>query len=262
VGRLLRDVAQRLSSSRPLPVWEWSLTEGLCLDNQPAQPGTQAPREALDFIAAHGEPAIFHLKDFHEPLRDSPEVRRRLRDIYELCVDQNKFVVVTSAVRFIPEEVERTVIFVDLRPPDLIELVDFVRDEIGRLGLGEDAEKSEVDLTQIARTLQGLTLDEARYALRRARAVSPHLGPESLPALLEEKRLLVNRSGVIEYIADGTSIGEVGGLEGLKKWLLERRKLFLMRESLNLEIVPKGILMMGIPGCGKSLCVKAIASAT
>ena len=56
------------------------------------------------------------------------------------------------------------------------------------------------------------------------------------------------------------NIGEVGGLEGLKKWLLERRKLFQMRDSLSEEIVPKGVLMMGIPGCGKSLCVKAIAS--
>ena len=56
------------------------------------------------------------------------------------------------------------------------------------------------------------------------------------------------------------NLGEVGGLEGLKKWLLERRKLFQMRDDLSTEIVPKGLLMMGIPGCGKSLCVKAIAS--
>ena len=91
-------------------------------------------------------------------------------------------------------------------------------------------------------------------------AATPQLGPESLPALLEEKRLLVNRGGVIEYIAEGGSLGEIGGLDGLKKWLLERRKLFQMRDSLNSEIVPKGVLLMGIPGCGKSLSVKAIAS--
>ena len=96
--------------------------------------------------------------------------------------------------------------------------------------------------------------------MRRALAEGGRLGTESLPALLEEKRLLVNRSGVMEYVAAGTDLGDVGGLEGLKKWLLERRKLFQMRESLSSEIVPKGLLMMGIPGCGKSLCVKAIAS--
>jgi SpoVK/Ycf46/Vps4 family AAA+-type ATPase len=79
--------------------------------------------------------------------------------------------------------------------------------------------------------------------------------------LLEEKRLLVNRTGFIEYVSDVTGIGAVGGLEGLKKWLLERRKLFQLRDSLTTEIVPKGVLIMGIPGCGKSLCVKAIANA-
>ena len=63
-----------------------------------------------------------------------------------------------------------------------------------------------------------------------------------------------------EFIADGTNLGDVGGLEGLKTWLVERSKLFEMRDSLDAEIVPKGLLMMGIPGCGKSLCVKAIAS--
>ena len=81
-----------------------------------------------------------------------------------------------------------------------------------------------------------------------------------LPAVLEEKRLLVNRSGVIEYVSTGTDLQEVGGLEGLKKWLLERRDLFQMRDKVSEEIVPKGVLMMGIPGCGKSLSVKAIAN--
>jgi SpoVK/Ycf46/Vps4 family AAA+-type ATPase len=219
---------------------------------EPVEAGTETPRGVLDFIIAHRGAGIFQLKDFHEPLRESAEIRRRLRDLYESCLDRQKFVVITSAVRFIPEEIERSVMFLELRPPDLVELVEFLRDETG------DAD--EALLHHFARALQGLTLDEARYALRRARAANRSLGPESLPALLEEKRLLVNRSGVIEYIADGTSLGEVGGLEGLKKWLLERRKLFHMRDSLTEEIIPKGILMMGIPGCGKSLSVKAIAS--
>ena len=112
----------------------------------------------------------------------------------------------------------------------------------------------------MARALQGLTLDEAKYALRRALAVSPRLGPESIPAVLQEKRLLVNRSGYVEYIPSGTKLDEVGGLDGLKTWLLERRKFFELRDDLSMEIVPKGVLFMGIPGCGKSLTVKAIAS--
>jgi hypothetical protein len=250
VGRVLREVAEELPNTA---VWTWSLTEGLRRDGRAAEEGGRTARQALDFIAAHADAGIFHLKDFHEQLRDSPEIRRRLRDVYESCLDRQKFVVITSPVRFIPEEIERSVLFLELRPPDVVELREFLREETK--GVAEEV------LQQVAGALLGLTLDEARYALRRALAVSKNLGPESIPALLEEKRLLVNRGGVIEYIAEGADIGEIGGLDGLKKWLSERKKLFQMRDDVSTEIVPKGVLLMGIPGCGKSLSVKAIAQA-
>jgi len=78
--------------------------------------------------------------------------------------------------------------------------------------------------------------------------------------LLEEKKLLINRTGMIEYVADGTNIDHIGGLEILKHWLVERRKLFQLRDTISGEIVPKGLLVMGVSGCGKSLSVKAVAS--
>jgi SpoVK/Ycf46/Vps4 family AAA+-type ATPase len=252
VGRLLRDVGQRLFGSQE--VWTWSLTEGLQRDQETAAAGTQDARKALDFIAGHQGKAIFHLKDFHEPLRDSAEVRRRLRDVYECSRGAHKFIVITSPVAFLPPEIERTTMFLDLRPPDRTELIEVLREE----GAGRIAD--EATLEQIAGTLLGLTLDETRFAMRRALNEAGS-GELSLAALLEEKRMLVSRGGVIEYIGDATDIGAIGGLEGLKRWLLERRDLFQMRDTLSAEIVPKGVLMMGIPGCGKSLSVKAIASA-
>ena len=259
VARVLREVSLHLSP--PVQVWTWSLTEGLHQDGADPKEGTVSPRAALDAIAALPGEGIFHLKDFHEPLRDSAEIRRRLRDLYESSLGQRKYIVISSAVKSIPDEVERSLLFLELRPPDVLELVDFLRDELGRTaesGVRRDA--SDGNLNQMAQALQGLTLDEARYALRRALAADPALGPRSIPALLEEKRLLVNRSGVVEFIAEGGDMGNIGGLEGLKKWLTERRKLFEMRDALSADIVPKGLLMMGIPGCGKSLSVKAIAS--
>ena len=245
VGRVLREVAGKR-------IWTWSATEGMRLDGEAAERGGESPRSALDFIIAHKGPAIFQLKDFHEPLRDSAEIRRRLRDVHESLIDQKKFVVISSAVRYVPEEVERDILFTELRPPDLVELTEYLREE----ARGADEEL----LAQLARALQGLTLDEAKYALRRALAASQHLGPESIPAALQEKRLLVNRTGYVEYIPSGIKLDEVGGLDGLKTWLIERRKLFELRDDLSMEIVPKGVLFMGIPGCGKSLTVKAIAT--
>jgi hypothetical protein len=239
-----------------LPLWTWCLTEGMQRESEPVQPGTQAARSALDFIIAYQGEAIFHLKDFHEPLRDSSEIRRRLRDVYQACLNSGKFVVITSPVRFIPEEIERSLAFLELRPPDTVELVGFLRRTLGPDGVDVD----ETALHEVAGALRGLTLDEAGYALRRALSAGLKLGADAIPTLLEEKKMLVNRSGFIEFIADSAGLGEVGGLQGLKTWLLDRRKLFQMRDELSTEIVPKGVLIMGIPGCGKSLSVKAIAS--
>jgi SpoVK/Ycf46/Vps4 family AAA+-type ATPase len=261
VTNVLREVGRGLLTSGPVPVWVWSMTEGMSRGAEPAAAGSQTPRAALDFIVEHKGPAIFQLKDFHEPLRDSAEIRRRLRDVYASCYDQQKFVVITSPVRFIPDELERSIMFIELRPPDQVELTEFLRDEVRQISQsGGTGAANEAIVHQAARALQGLTLDEARYALRRSFAIMPLQGQDSLPAMLEAKRMLVNRSGVIEYVADGASLTEIGGLEGLKTWLVERRKLFQLRDSLDAEIVPKGVLIMGIPGCGKSLSVKAIAS--
>ena len=195
-GNVLREAGQRLTGAG-VPVWSWSLTTGLRRDGGMVEAGTHDPRGVLEFIAAHTEPAIFHLMDFHEPLRDSVEIRRRMRDVYQSIHGQGKYVVITSPVRAIPEELERSLLYVDLRPPDLVELTAFLRAESGAT--------DDALIYQLAPALLGLTLDEARYAVRRALAAGGQLSAESLPALLEEKRLLINRSGVIEFISDGAS---------------------------------------------------------
>ncbi len=261
IAKVLREAGLGLFGDTPTPIWTWTLTEGMRRGDGKPEAGASSPREALDFIAVLKDAAIFHLKDFHEPLRESPEVRRRLRDLYQLCLDQKKFVVISSPVRFVPEELDRDVAFVELRPPDLVELMDFVREEAEQAhARGAKVDNDKAALEQLARALQGLTIDEARHAVRRALAANNHLGMESMPALLEEKRLLISRTGVVEFISDNTDIGQVGGLENLKTWLMERKKLFELRDTLSADIVPKGVLMMGIPGCGKSLSVKAVAS--
>jgi len=131
VATALRDVSSGLDST-PLPIFTWSVTEGMRrADADAAEPGAESARGALDFIIARKGPAIFHLKDFHEPLRESAEIRRRLRDVYESCRDSRKFVVITSPVRELPEEIDRSVLLLELRPPDLVELIAFIQSEVG-----------------------------------------------------------------------------------------------------------------------------------
>jgi SpoVK/Ycf46/Vps4 family AAA+-type ATPase len=260
VTGLLREVA-RGALATPLPFWIWSATEGMRRDDADGAGEPLGPRAALDFVFAHDGPALFQFRDLHEAIRDEPEIRRRLRDLYERCVDRQKFVFISSAVKFIPDEIAHDMFFVELALADQLELIDFVRQEAAAItAAGGAADTSDGTLHQIARALQGLTLDEARHAIRRAVAARNALDPESVPALLEEKRALVNRTGMIEFIPAVTGIEHIGGLEIMKKWLLDRRKLFEMRDDLSAEIVPKGVLVMGISGCGKSLAIKAIAS--
>ncbi len=262
VDQLLAEAATRLFPN-PVPVYTWTATEGMRrADGSPVEGETAPARAALDFIAAHEGAAIFNLKDFHQPMQESGEVRRRLRDLYACCFDVGKFVFLTSPIRYLPEELTRDLVLVELPLPDYTEMIDFLNSEAERLaGIGVTLDTDPGTLAQLARALQGLTTNEARHALRRAVAIEPRIDQSSVHYLLEEKHQLVKKkTGVIEYIPNPANLDEVGGSPILKKWLLERRRLFEMRDELSADIVPKGVLLMGISGCGKSLAIKAIST--
>jgi AAA+ superfamily predicted ATPase len=259
VHMLLQEVVNLLFDGR-MPIRSWSLTAGLQHPDG-RRDEELGPLAVLDYIAQQSERGVFQLKDFHSFLCDDPKIRRRMRDLYELCLDSGKFIVITSPLRVIPEELSRQTALVELQPPDFNELTSFLNREMDAIvDQGFSADRSESTLFAMARALQGLTLDEARHALRRALAVGGSLDADSLPRLADEKKLIVNRTGLIQYVADATQLDHVGGLEYMKTWLIERNKLFMERDSLSSEIVPKGVLIMGVSGCGKSLSVKAIAS--
>jgi SpoVK/Ycf46/Vps4 family AAA+-type ATPase len=261
VHRLLEEAGRKLFEP-PVPVWTWSSTGGLRTPHD-GDSGSDLlhARGVLEFIAKYERRAIFQLKDFHEFIQGDPDIRRRIRDLYELCLDTGKFLVISSPVRAIPEELDRQLVLLELHAPDLDELIEFIRSEAEVLvRQGRVVDTGEDALFSMARAVQGLTLEETAHAMRRALSATGRLDVNSVPSLLEEKKLLVNKSGLIQYVADGTSLEHVGGLEYMKKWLLDRRKLFVDRESLRAEIVPKGVLIMGVSGCGKSLSVKAIAA--
>ena len=193
-----------------MPLWSWTITEGMQRgDDAPLGNATTDPRAALDFIASFEGPAIFHLKDFHEPLRDAASVRRRLRDVYELCIGHAKFVVISSPIRFIPDELYRDILCVEFKVPDSIEVRAFLEERAAAItASGGTVDMSEATVARMTGALLGLTLDEAGFAIQRALADGNRLGVGSLPVLFEEKRLSMNRTGTIEYIADGGESGQ------------------------------------------------------
>ena len=97
VSSLVREVATTFFPS-PVPLWTWSLTEGMRGTDGAAGGQPLGARDALDFIVTHDGPAVFLLQDFHEPIRESAEIRRRVRDLYGACLDRGKFVFICSPV--------------------------------------------------------------------------------------------------------------------------------------------------------------------
>ena len=142
-ARVLGEVSRRLSSSVPTSLWTWSLTEGMHCDGRAADASTRDPRTALDFIINYKDAGIFHLKDFHEPLRDSAEIRRRLRDFYESCLDQQKFVVITSPVRFIPRRSRAQRAFCGTAAAGYCRIAGVSAEETQRMSSGEGNDISE-----------------------------------------------------------------------------------------------------------------------
>jgi SpoVK/Ycf46/Vps4 family AAA+-type ATPase len=255
IARLLAELAAGMNPSPP--VYTWSVTESLQGGGVRAK-GLDSPRAILDHIFKHDGPGLFLLKDFHEYL-EAPEIRRRLRDLYTELMRSptGKFVVITSPLLVLPEDLVHEVMLIQLTVPDLSELEEIIDEEAGHTGAGV----SEGDRYLLGRALQGLAFNEARHALRRGVSeTAGRLDASIVPMLQEEKRQLVRKAGLIEYVAEGVTLDHVGGLGNLKKWLQQRKQLFMDRDTLAAEIVPKGILLMGVSGCGKSLSVKAIAS--
>lgn len=257
---LLRQIADELGDGRA-DLYLWSVTEGLQHNGKPVKNQPEGPRGIVDFIVAHDRPDIFVLKDFHEFIRDAADIRRRLRDLYYRCLDTGKFTVICSPVKCIPEEIAREVAFTELPRPDVHELADLLRAEMRALPTANGpADLTAETVNVLTRTLQGLTFNEARHALRRAIAEHGRLDADAVPALEQEKQQLVRKTGLIEYVPDTARIEQIGGLEVLKTWLAQRRELFFSRDGISAEIVPKGVLLMGVSGCGKSLSARAVAN--
>ncbi len=244
----------------------WSVTKGLQLNGKPAKDGPDSPRGMLDLIIAHDKPAIFLLKDFHEFIREAVAgsdwiaTRRRLRDLYYECLDSGKFAVIVSPVKIIPDEINREVAFSDLPRPDLKELEELLQAEAAAVSGGAKVELPKETVYVLTRAVQGLSFHEARHALRLAITEHGKVDTSIVRTLEHEKQQLVRKIGLVEFVPNTIGIDQIGGLGVLENWLKQRRGLFFSRESLSAEIVPKGLLLMGVSGCGKSLSARAVAN--
>ncbi|KRF00568.1 ATPase [Frateuria sp. Soil773] len=244
------------------PLWRWTLTDGLSrLDF--AQPEGQVAPDAtatLEAIRASGEAGVFLLFDFHPFTRYAMSLRM-LREIVQRQRSVAHTLVLVGAKIELPEELEALALRVPLSLPDIKELAGILRGEAAAWQR-EQGRRVEVDgeaARTIVRNLLGLTAPDARRIVRKLIYNDGALNHADLPELMRAKFDLLNRSGLLHYEYATASFADVAGVSRVREWVRRRRAVFLAAEPDPALDPPKGVLLLGVQGCGKSLAAKAIA---
>lgn len=221
---------------------------------------TREPVQVLANMEAMTVEGVFILKDFHRHM-DDPVVVRRLRDVGQKFSTNRRTVIITAPELSVPPELTTLVEYFDLPLPDRERLHEIVKETFTRLSKTYTL-KLELDAAGVdamAANLRGLTEEEAERAISQALVTRYALCPETITDVLEAKKQLLRHSGMLEFIEASDSMAAVGGLENLKHWLQLRRGAWDdSAREFGLE-PPRGVIILGVQGCGKSLCARAVA---
>ena len=249
------------------PLYLWSIARGLVdAAERPIKRELADPARILAYILDHTGPAVFVLKDFHHYIDDrqqhAPLIIRQLRDLVPAGKTSRKTVILLSPVLKLPPEMEKDITVLDLEPPDESEMARLVDDMAEQQ---KDNPRVEINLgdggrEKIVRALTGLTFAEAENALAKLLVARGRLDPSDVDTLNAEKEQIVRKSEVLEFFATPEKFGNIGGLQNLKEWLRRRRLAFDERARAQGVDAPRGIVLVGVPGCGKSLSAKAVSA--
>lgn len=233
-------------------VLRWSSSLGFL--GQTAADAVHDPAEAIESVAEIEEPALLVLLDLHPYLTD-PRVVRRLRDRLPELVQRRQSVVIVSPVLALPPELEKEGVVLDLPLPRTTELAE----ELARVARLEKVAVSEEITDRAVRSALGLSLNEASRVFRKVMVLRKGLTEADLKQIVEEKKSVLRRTDVLEFHELGESLEDVGGLGELKRWLAARTRAFGAEAREFGLPPPKGLLLLGVQGCGKSLSAKAVA---
>jgi SpoVK/Ycf46/Vps4 family AAA+-type ATPase len=236
-------------------VFVWTVTHGIVEYGQPrgaTQHNTVSPEAAIEWVTRQREPALFVFKDLH-PFIDSPAVTRWLRDAIASFKDTQRAIVLMSPVQTVPVELEKEVIVLDYPLPNMTELNQVLTQQ---LELSRTRRVTTEAREKLLKAALGLTRDEAEKVYRKAQVTAGCLTEDQVDIVLSEKKQLIRRNGILEYIEEDETLDSVGGLEELKHWLRQRSNAFTERAREYGLPQPKGMMILGVPGCGKSLIAK------
>jgi len=221
---------------------------------------TADPVQALANMESMTVEAAFILKDFHRHM-DNPVIVRRLRDVGQKFSANRRTLVLTAPSIEMPPELASLVEFLDLPLPDPNRLREIIRETYTRMS-GTHTLKLQLDadgVDAMAANLRGLTEEEAERAVSQSLVARYALAPACVTDVLEAKKALLKRSQMLEFVDATDNMASVGGLENMKQWLAQRRGAWEDHaRQFGLE-PPKGVIILGVQGCGKSLCARAVA---
>jgi SpoVK/Ycf46/Vps4 family AAA+-type ATPase len=256
----VEESLRKLCVEREMRLEVWSITEGFkVIANGQGTRDVKDPMKAIDHVIRSEGRALFVLRDFH-PFLKEPAVVRRLRDAATELRKTKKTLAILSPVTKVPPELEKSISAVlDWELPNRQEIEQAARKVLPSLPQATQ-QVIESDPTFIERVVEGalgLTLVEAENVFAKS-AVRTHTF--DLETILEEKKQIIRKSGMLEYYEHREEFSDVGGMEVLKDWLIKRRNAFSSRARDFGLPLPKGILLIGVPGTGKSLTAKAVGA--
>jgi len=252
--RVEREIV-KMVQSMGRGVYKWRLSDGLKGGVAPTGfAGTQAPGACLATVADVEEPAIFIFFDLHRHF-DDPEVVRRIRDLCQLFGTRGQVMVMIGSDLLVPQALQKDVVTIDVPFPQ--------REEVGRLlAVLLKSQKIDVPSALFERFVEGslgLTEEEIKRLYARILLDGAGFTEDDLKALIEEKRRVIRQSRVLEFWESAGLMDDVGGMDSLKEWLEQRSKGFSSDAKAFGLPEPKGLFLLGVQGCGKSLMSKAVA---
>jgi len=258
--KLLQTLAKKLEKE----LYIWSVTKGF--DHLTLEKPEQ-PLYALAHIENSPEKAIFVLQDFHVFLTpdknfDLNHVVRKIRDLADSLRRSHKTLIIQSPFLHIPHELEKDISVVDLPIPDYTEIMGILNGLLDGLKANTQISISkDQDLKEkIVKAALGLTANEAENVFAKSIVNDRKFDVEDLQMVLEEKKQIIRKTEFLDYLDLSESMANVGGLAGLKSWLQNRSHAFSEKAKAYGLPEPKGLLLLGVQGCGKSLASKAVAN--
>jgi len=259
------DCLGRMALEHRMPILVWSASQGFrdgLLKDEPPLKGTERPQTALHYILGRSQRAVYVMLDLAGHLKD-PVVLRLLRDVLRDVQETHAVLVLVDGDERLPTVVRSHVTSLELSLPDEQELLEIARaclqeahrDHPIRIQISQQA------MDAIIRNLRGLTRRQVRHLIRATVAGDRILDDNDVAVVLAGKRRLLGVDGLLTYVETPLTLGEIGGMDNLKRWLDLRKDAFDRKaQAFGIE-APRGILMLGVQGAGKSLCAKAVATA-